>query len=163
MAQTDQARKRLADRLEPGEDVVGAIQFMKPGGAAMFAAGGFGGVAGVLGGEAFTRLGRAKTASTEELDPQKQIDLKKAPLGILAFTGSRLFLLPGKLDVVEFPLAETEVSYGDKGRLSWKARTFLVEGPGGRWFAGEAQLLWPRGEGVERFCHELDGALSAAA
>jgi hypothetical protein len=165
MGQLDRARKHLDDRLEPGEECLAAVQFLKPGSAASFATLGAAGIAGLIGAMALTGLSGRGAPNPDQLDPEKQIDITKAHLGQLTFTDRRLFVVPlhpDKVEIVEVPLAGATVSIADKGRLAWAARTFLVTAPDGRWFIGEVQTMFPKKKSVERFSSELERALAAA-
>lgn len=167
MSALDKARKHLADRLEPGEELIDAVQIMTPGSMKSFATAGVAGVVGLVGSMVFESLSGRRAPGPNELDDAKRVDLRDVNLGQFAFSDRRLFLVPASPkkseQIVEMPLAGTSVGWEEKGKVSLRVRHYLVNAADGRWFIGEVQAgLWKKG-GAAEFSDRLAAALQAAS
>lgn len=165
MGAIDKARQHLADRLEPGEEVIDAVQVMTPGSMKSFATAGVAGILGLVGSMALQSLGGRRVPMSDDLDEAKRIDLRSVSLGQFAFSNRRVFLVPAstkKAEIIELPLAGTSVGWEEKGKVSLRVRHYLVSAADGRWFLAEVQAgLWKKSNAAE-FTDRLAAAIRAA-
>lgn len=165
MAAIDKASKLLDDMLEPGEELLGAVQALSLG--TMKSATGISALSGglgLLGSLALQRIGDKDAASDPDVDPALQIDFLPYTAGLIAFSDRRLFLTPASARKSElrraWPLDDVSAHYEDRGKLSTAVRTYIITVSDGEWFVCEVQHgLWKK-KSAEDFSENLARALS---